>query len=176
MNKSINLLPRKGKQHNQDDQFLAVLQRISLTALVIIVFCTLTLFALNYDTTLPQLRQQQNAGLTSLTLLHGKTAKILFIKDRLSQIQLIMNKRNNFDDVISQVSQLTPKDVTIGEFDIVSQSATITFTAKSLASLSEILSTMTDMVNGKQTFRTLSILDLSADTQQFSLTVKAVLL
>lgn len=176
MSKNINLLQKKGKNYSQDDQILLIVQRLSLFALIIVIFSTLTLFALNYDTTLPQLKRQQNASLTNLSLLQAKTAKILFIKSRLVQIQSIMDKRNNYESVLNQITQLTPKDVSIDELSIMHSILTITYSSKSLASLSNILDTMTSMVDTKQTLQTLHVDDLSGDTQTYILTLSAKLL
>lgn len=178
MSKSINLLPNKNKKGIEDDGVLVILRRLSIFALVAVVFCSLILFALNYDTTLPSLRRQENTDLTNLSLLHSKTGKVLFIKERLQNISTIMNSRSTYDSLLNQINTMLPGDITVGSFDISKKTMTLVLSSHSLASLSNLLDTMTDMVNNKQTFKTLAIDDLVADgaSGKYSLSVKVGLL
>ncbi len=176
--KGINLLPHKQKKNAVNKDVIVVLERLSLVSLALIVFLSLALFALNYDTTLPSLKQQENSALTNLTLLHNKTAKILFIKDRLQNINTILQNRKAYENLIGQVNQMTPSDVNIENFSVSKGTVNIDFSSPSLLSLSNLLDTLTAMVQTKQTFKSLDLTGIIADntTNLYTISVAAKLL
>src|SRR5258706_9403817 len=135
MSNSINLLPKKGRIVRPGRNVLPILQRISFIGLVIIVFIAIALFAISFDTTLPKLKQQESDGLAKLTLLHGKSVKILLVKNRLSAIDTTLKHRTSYEGLLAQIAKLIPENTTIDTMDIGNGTLALTISSSSLSDL-----------------------------------------
>lgn len=155
---------------------LPILQRISFIGLVVIVFISLTLFAMSFDTTLPKLKQQENESLAKLTLMHGKSVKILLVKNRLATIGTVLKQRTSYEALLAQISKLIPASTSVDAMDIGNGTIAFTISSSSLSDLSDLLDTMTDMANNKQTFTSLHVDDLNLSGQKYTVIIKAGLI
>lgn len=173
----INLLPNRKKNRLENDTTQGTLRVVSSVALALVILISISLFLLVRFNGLDTIQQSQNNTLTSLTLLHNKTAKILLIHDRLTAIQSILNSRSSLEASIDEIIQGAPSDISFDEFSIAQGQLTMTASSQSLSSLDTLNTTLTNMVLQKRGIKNYIVNAFGLDqiTGKFALQITAQL-
>src|SRR5258706_16470793 len=114
MNSGINLLGNK-KQISVSPAIkkLRLVRGIAIILLSFVAFSSMVLFLLIAFSPLPALQKQEQNAIQTLAQYHPDVAKIALVNDRLDTSSQIVNKRNNFDQVLLSVRNQMPTELSV---------------------------------------------------------------
>jgi Tfp pilus assembly protein PilN len=176
MNNTINLLiPEK---HNPElIKRIKILRVISLSFLFIVVLVAISVFFLVLSSPLPKLRKEESAAVQQLSLLRSKSGKLFLLRERLSRIDNIVNKRQDFNHMIGKIQTTLPADVTIEHLKMNDGLLSVTVNSPSLLPINTFIANMTTLKSEDTLFSSLTLSNLAYDEENpiYKVTVTAKL-
>ncbi len=163
MNRQINLVSHKKKNVFNRDRLLHGAQYISRFSIVFVVVSAIGLFIVNRSGTLPILEQQDKTFTTNLTYVQQKIIKFLLIRERLHNVDPLLNNGSRIDTILTQISSALPNGVNLDNLSLSDKKFSLTISSASLTSLSTFLDFAINKVNQKDVFKTITISNFSAD-------------
>lgn len=143
----------------------------SILSLVTIATLAVSLFALRSTSALPRLKEEETVILSNIALLHTKTAKTLFISDRLGSASEIERKRTAFDHTLDQLLQSLPQNVSLNNLRLDKKSATITVSAPSLVVIDTFIENVSQLLVVKKLFKKILVSGVAVDLRNASYTI-----
>lgn len=137
MKNSINLVSKKRRPSALHKRFYL----ISLIFFSIVFLSSAGLISYNYllSGQLEGLKGEEADLVSSINSNPEKKIKFLTLKERLSEIQKVINKRKNINSRIVSVTDVLPQNVGISEVEGTDESISISVTAQDLASLDNLM-------------------------------------
>src|SRR5690348_625617 len=109
MNSGINLLGNKKQiPVSPAVKKLRLIRGIAISILSLVAFCSMVLFLLIAFSPLPKLQKQEQDASQTMSQYHVDVAKLDLVNDRLGTTAEIINKRNNYDQVLAAVRSQMP--------------------------------------------------------------------
>src|SRR6266480_8099032 len=118
MSNQINLISRKREKLFNRDFLLRFTEFLARTLLLLIIVFSIGLFILNKSGRLPVLQQQDHSITTNLSLVQQKIIKFLLIKNRLEEINPLMQNRSKIETLAVTVSQGIPSTIAVDSFSL----------------------------------------------------------
>ncbi len=177
MTKEINLLPQKNRQNGNKNKGLIWFKWISLGSLVLVVVLSMAVFLINYFSPVTVLEKQEASLVTQFASLNNKTAKYLYLKDRLRKIKTIFDSRKSLAKEGNYILTAVPNGVSLGSLSISKNSIDVSATADSLTMLDTFMANLVKLAD-KKVFSKVTLVDLGVDpvSGHYSLSLKLVLL
>ncbi|MGH7245709.1 MAG: hypothetical protein ACREGI_02120 [Candidatus Levyibacteriota bacterium] len=178
MDTNINLVRKKDESLLQKERTLFI-ARVGAVISVTFIFCfAVVLFLLSRDPTLPDLQAQQNHAVSTLSLLHPKTATNLLVQDRVKRINQILNVRSSFDQTVNDFQQQIPPELDLDTFSLTQTTVTVSVTSSSLQAIGKFIDNLTQMVKDKKILKSVTIDGIIADEKSgiYSLSISGTLL
>src|SRR5579871_2551872 len=153
MSNNINLLSKDRVQNVSQQKLLLLLKRLSIFCLLVTAGTSLLFFALTLSPVLSNVKQQENTILQNLNFSQNKIAKYLFVKDRVTAAENIVNTRYPLDNVVLTIQQQLPQDAHIETIDIEGKVLNLKATSENLDSLNTIITNITNLLHDKKVFK-----------------------
>ncbi len=175
MSKEINLIYSKKKNRISQERLIKIVHRIAYACVGITALFAGGIYYLNQSVPLPALQKQEATITQNLTLSQQKILKLMLIKDRLTQINTIMNQRKNLDETIATIISALPQGVSVNSFALSTGKIDITVSSHSLLAINQFIDFSINKLNNKELFSTLTINGIVADakSQTYSLILEA---
>lgn len=174
MSNSINLIKQRKTAAKQITRQEKWFRFISLIALVLIVVVSVGIYGMKLLSPLPSLQQEEQRQREVLTKLYPTTAKLLFLKNRITEITKVLNSRPNLIKTIDLVRNKKPTDVTLSTMAVTIGGVTFDAQSRSLASVDSYLNTLTDIATKEKAFKTVTLENLALSPESgytFSLNI-----
>lgn len=174
MSENINLL-RQRRKTPLPKNTLIVLRLVSIVLLFTTAFVSVALLFLQLRSPVGDLKKEEITVLSNASALAPKTAKFLFVIDRLNAMSDITQKRPRFDATLQTMQTLVPQNVSVVSLKIEKTSISMTVTSSSLASIDALITNFTDALQQKKRFNKLVLNGIAADpgSRQYSLSLEA---
>ncbi len=127
-----------------------LLRILAIISIFIVGISSLGLFLIIQSILPPGIRKQETAIQGKISSLHTKEAKIIIVSRKIKDIENIISKRPKYDQLITDITNIIPENVSINNVDINDKKVRLMVTSGSLLSLNKLLDNLFDMVeNGK---------------------------
>lgn len=178
MSDSINLLhPDKNSKKLPSVKRLEGMRLFAGGMLFLVSTASVILFILVAISPLPKLQQQQRS--LELTLAESKKdiAKLAYVHERASAINMILTKRQSLDRVLNLIQSNLPPDTRVTAIRSDKNVMTVIVSSKSLDSLDKFVVGMTSLVETKTAFSQVTMTELVSDELDnvYSMTLSLVL-
>lgn len=155
-----------------------ILRLFAFLSLFIVAFTSIVAFFATSQISISSIKKDQNAALYSLSFLRDKEAKVLFLNDRLKNIESILKQRKNYLGTISlilrQGDNIFPTTLSVDKDKV-----ELTVSSNSLLSINNFLDNLIAS-SSKHRIKikdlTIESLTLNRQTSNYSLSIKAKLL
>lgn len=174
MNKGINLLGFEKKiTINANLKKLKLLRILGVGLLFGISGLSIILFLFIALSPLPALQDEEKAALNRLAVHHPDIAQLFLINDRVKSGEVILSKRTNYNEILTEVRGVMPDDMTVGGLIIKKEEFSITVLSRSLLALDEFLNSLIAKSEEKKHFSKvlLTKLFLNEETKLFNATI-----
>lgn len=177
MSEDINLLRRR-KKAAQPKHTLLALRLAAIAFLFMTSFVSVTLLFLQLRSPLGDLKKEESIVLSNVSHLAQKTAKFLFIADRIPAVKEVTEKRPRFDATLEMVQALIPQNIAVVSLRVERARIALTVTSLSLVSLDALMTNFTNAVEKKSLFKKITINGIALDptSTQYTLSAEADLL
>lgn len=174
MNDDINLLRRRTKTA-QPKNILVVLRLVSIVLLFTTAFVSVALLFLQLRSPVGDLKKEEITVLSNASALAPKTAKFLFVVDRLKAMSDITQKRPRLDATLQTMQTLVPQNVSVVSLNIERTSISMTTTSTSLTSIDALITNFTNALETKKLFKKVIVSGIATDptSRQYSLSLTA---
>ncbi len=174
MSSEINLLRSTKSTVSPLVGKLFAFRAFSLVLLFVISFFSITLFVLIALSPLPKLQQQEQTELQKIAFLHPKMAKIMLTRERLNQIQTILQTRPVYSELLQKVSSYIPTGADVDAVKLESGKINITVSSRSLADIEVFADGVTKSNSNKKFFSKVSQLGLflNVETGRYVITLE----
>jgi Tfp pilus assembly protein PilO len=173
MNSDINLVK---KEIRSTANRLKIIRAIALALALLVAISSTGLFLITRQNSLDSIKAEQDTLLQNISQLGQKAAKLNFLNDRIRNIENILNERKNYVDSVDMLLSGTPSNVSVVSLTLDEQDMLLTVNSSSLAAINDFLSSTITFVEEKHLLKDLTIESLSAQSNQYTLTLKAKLL
>ncbi len=150
MSNQINLLRSTKKRREESKKFLRIFQIISVCCLLIVSGVSFFIFFLNTTSSVPALQKEEDTLLSNFSSLRAKAVTLLLTKDRIKNIGTLVEKRSNFDTIVTKITQTVPPNVSVKSFSFDSKSVQMTVVSSSLFSLDTLFVNLTKVAKEKK--------------------------
>lgn len=163
MTKNINLLQNKKVGDTYQEKLLQTCKRFATVFLLGTAGSSLLFFFLTLNPSAASLKQQESTLLTNLSFTQERVAKYLFIKDRLSTIQKIINTRYPIATTLIALQKELPDDVHISTLTIENKTFSIILSSNSLLSLQRAFANIDSLLQNKKIIKKMILQTISAN-------------
>ena len=172
MNSDINLLANRDKEQSKEKSRVRKIRFAAFFVLLFVAFSSIASFFLNHNYTL--VKNEEDALLQKMSLLHDKEAKLAIVEDRLKYIAQILHKRVSFAKTTKTLLDKIPQGIDVDQFVISQGSVSMSFSSTSLISLNTVIKNFSEMAHDKEVFKSLTMtsLVLVPQTGKYLLTLK----
>lgn len=171
MSENINLLKGSRAKRFQQEKYVKILKIVSFVSLGFVVIASILLFYINASFSVESLRQEEAASESSNASFQKKAEKLLLAKNRISDILEITKKRTVFDDVITEMSQIIPKEVKVESINLDKKKFTLTVVSSSLLSINKIIEGIDGLLGSKKIFSKVILDGLTIDPKSGNYTI-----
>lgn len=173
MNETINLVENRSEQLEKEQKVLKITRIIAVSMLITIALISILAFIISSQIPLLALKQAEESTISEITALHNKLATYYLLKDRISNINLLLSKRKDYTKATGAIFSKISNDITITGLSIEEDSVTLDFSSNSLLSLNKLINDLIDLSNKKTLITNIKLqsLTLNAQSQSYSLTL-----
>ena len=173
MNESINLVENRDQQLDKEQKILKFTRVIAVCILVTIASISILAFIISSQIPLQVIKQDQSSTMSEIAALHNKLATYYLIKNRISNIGLLLNQRKDYTKVISTIFSKISSDISIDGLNIEEKSFTLNISSNSLLPINKLINDMIDLSDQKKLIANVKLqsLSLNAKSQTYSLTL-----
>ncbi|MBI2026034.1 MAG: hypothetical protein HYT06_01490, partial [Candidatus Levybacteria bacterium] len=135
-------------------------------------------FVVSTQIPLSQIKQEEEQTLTNISALHDKLTTYYLVKDRINNINNLLNIRENYITPIDTVLGKVNEQLSINAFSIEKNKMTLTLSASSLVPISETINAIYDLGKEKKIISDVKLTSLGLDTQggRYIVTLQAKIL
>lgn len=169
MNQDINLLGQKSGP--VQSAFARIIRIIAISLLSIVVCITLLFFFLKAQSSLFDLQQEEGALISELNRLNVKSAKFLFIKDRLGTANTIMVGRPNLDEPFSLLKRDLAPELSVARLMLTQKEFSLTVESTSLAVMHAYVEKIEKETKSEKLLKTVKIDNVSFDQKNYKYSV-----
>ena len=141
----------KGSQHNccikLQEKLARILRAVSVGLLIITVGAAVSVFIIKSSLPLSRLQQEEQQAISAIAPLETQGATYLVLQGRLSDIKSIIEKRQNYDVLLTLISENTPAGVGIGSLTLDEKAIIFTAKTSSLTAAQKFLENITAVDN-----------------------------
>jgi Tfp pilus assembly protein PilN len=179
MNSDINLLERrKNRIGILRYEKLRLLRFVAISLLFLTSTLSVILFLLISFSPLPQLKRQEEQGLSTLSQFHPDMAKIYLVNERMDSIKSIIGSRRNFDEILDELQNILPSGIKVDALSIDRKNISLSVSSGSLELIDTFINNVLKSVQEGKDFTKVTLSSLSVDSEKhlFLLTVTVVTL
>lgn len=164
MNKQINLVSHKKKKLLNRDRLLRLVVFLSRISMAMVVLSAIGLFVLNRSATLPILEQQDKTITSNLSFVQQKIIKFLLIRERLQDINPLINNGSTLTTTLTDISNELPSNVSLTSVSLRDKKLSLVVSSPSLTAIGTLLDYFIMQVNKKNIYKTVTISNFTADS------------
>ncbi len=157
----INLVSGRSLDIEKQAKRLKLLRIFAILSLLIVALVSIFFFIFTVSLPINSVKQNEQQTLSNISGLHKRLASYVLIKDRLTSIQSLIQKRTNYPQVVNTIISMVDPQLTVQSFDIEAGSITITITGGSLTPINQFINDMLNLANNGKLIKNLSIQSLS---------------
>ncbi|HEV2339278.1 MAG TPA: hypothetical protein VGT05_00755 [Patescibacteria group bacterium] len=178
MTKEINLLPQRKLDILQQEKTIRFVRGIAVSLLILVITAYVSIFLLNKNSALPNLRNQKNSLEANLSLLKSKQEKNALLLDRIKKIEQLHKNQSSLTNDVATIQSLLPTDTTITTFSLSQSTLILEISSQSLQSIHTFLDTVNQVYQQKKLFKKVTIDDVVVETVSgsYSVSMHATLL
>lgn len=169
MNQDINLLGRVSGP--VQDKFARIIRIIAISLLSIVAALSILFFFLKAQSSLFDLQQEEGALVSELNRLNVKTAKFLFIKDRLGTANTLVLTRPNLDESFSLLKRDLLPGLSMTRLSLAQKEFSVTIESGSIASLHAYVDKFEKETKNEKLFKSVMIDNISFDQKNYKYSV-----
>lgn len=175
MSEEINLLGNSNTRSG--DRFAVIMRRVSLSFLTLVAFLSILFFFLKANSSLSRLQTEESALVSQLESLKIKTAKFLFIKDRLGSSQTLMAGRLDLDKSLSVLQKGIGEGLFVVRLTLTKNDYLISLESGSLSKMHAYVDTFEKETSKNAIFKTAKIDGITFDQKnaKYSVTIQGTL-
>jgi hypothetical protein len=163
MSNSINLITPQKEGLERRQRTVKILRIISISFLLATFLLSLILFIISSRLSISDIKKQENSASDSLGLVHNKFAKLILVKDRMDNIQIIIKQRKNYQNLINSILKVVPQDSSINSLGIEKDKITLIVSSPSLLSINKFLDDIVTFSKNKKVINNVIINSLTVD-------------
>lgn len=171
MSNDINLYYNKRVQGRDTQKIVKWLQISAIACLIIVFVSSVTVGALKITSKQKSLRDEEQQLLQELKKQEKKIGSLFLTSERLKGISDLVNKRFDFDTLLSYILSKIPSEVSINSLNIDNKRLTVSLSSSSLFSIEQSLDDFTQLVNTNKRFRKIDMDELNVDYNNGSYSV-----
>lgn len=178
MNKGINLLPSKQKQHASGKLFVQILRYTAVGFMFVVTVSSLVVFILKIQTPLTHLQSEEKILHANLSSLNTRKVKYFVLNDRLKNISSLISKRSHLEEVLNVLHAQIPGGVSLDSLRVDTTSLTLVASSPSLATLGTTLDKLVEVGTSQKLLKKITLDTLIFDSKRgvYTLTFRSTLL
>lgn len=172
MPKDINLIPvaKRAKLRGEANTFLKILRVVAGICITVVVLSGLAITFLKVTSRLPALQQEEFQLESQFAALSPKTAKYLFVLNRLEKFNSVTKNRIRYDERISLLLDFLPPDVTLDEIEVADSEIRATYKSQSLEEISSLVENVKKSIEINKKFVLATTANVSFAESRYSVT------
>lgn len=176
MSSSINLLVKTDDSLLKQKKWIKILKIISFFSVIALLSSSILLFILNQRQSKASINKEINSTLYSISFMHKKEEKIIYINNKLQSISKILAKRSNYTDKIDKLIDKMSSDIVVEKLSVDRNSILLTISVSSLSSINDFINNLLVLAEKKEiNILTLDSLSLNEEKSNYSVSLRAAL-
>lgn len=163
MNEGINFLKGGKAKRAKEEKKLRYFQAIAISSLFIVGIFSALLFYLNTNSPLTVAIQEENQQKKLMGALQDTAVKLFVAKNRIKDVEVVINKRKVLDTILGNIGQTIPQDVDVSSLTLDGKNFSMIMSSFSLSSLDSVLTNLVSMAESKKIFSKITLEGLSID-------------
>ena len=163
MSNDINLVSSRSEEIERERRILKFLRFVAGGLLFLITLASVAIFLINISMPIAAVRREQKETLSAISSLSKKIATYHYTKDRLTNINTILQNRKDYPKFLNTIFANIPSSLVVEEIKIENNAVLLTFSDNSLLSLNDAIESLVSF-SGKKEF----ISDLSIESLDFN--------
>ena len=178
MNESINLVENRNQQLEKEQKVLKFIRAIAVCLLVTIALISILAFIISSQIPLLAIKQDESSTMSQIAALHNKLATYYLIKNRISNISLLLNQRKDYTKVTSEIFSKISSDTSVDGLNLEKKAITLNVSSNSLLSINKLINDMIDLSDQKKLIANVKLesLSLNVQSQTYSIALTGDLL
>lgn len=150
MKSNINLISFNQAELVREGRTVRLLRILAIISILIVGIFSLVIFLIIQSISPGGIKKQEAAMQGNIASLQTKQAKIIIVNRKIKDIDNIISKRPNYNNLITDITSIIPEKVSLNNLNINDKKVKLMVTSGSLLSLNNLLDNLFDMVkNGK---------------------------
>lgn len=166
MNKSINLVSNRNEQLEKELLILKIVRVIAVSLLVTISVVAITAFIFSTQISISKIKEEENATLAQISVLHDRLTTYYLTKDRINNISGILSTRRDYSDHIDAILANAPKTLSLKGIDIEKNIISVSMSGNSLVSINEFVDNVTALGIEQKLIKNVRLQSLSLDVKK----------
>ncbi len=174
----INLAPGRSVEVENQFKQQKIVKILALCSIICVGLISIIFFAITLLLPINAVKNSQNQTLQGISQLHQRIVTVVLTQDRVHNIQILLNKRKDYPQIVNQFMTILPSDLTVTQMILDNGSLSITVTGASLMSMNDYINGLIDSVNKNSKISNFSIQSLvyNSDLSVYRLTFQADIL
>lgn len=147
MNSSINLVSIKNEALERQHKLLFVLRVSAVVLLTSIALISIIAFIITTQIPISQVKSEEASTLSSITSMSKKVSSYYLIKDRISNINSLMNKRSDFTTALDLIFSKVSDTLSVDSLSIEGNELEITLSSSNLSDINDTVNQLAQIGN-----------------------------
>lgn len=171
MKTDINLLSALQSEEKKEEKTLSLLRIISVGSILFVGISSILIFLIVQAISPESIEKKEKEVISKVSVLRPKQAKLILVSQKIKNIQKIITKRSEYNEVLKKVVANIPSSVVVNSMNIDEQKIHVSVGSNSLAVIDEFLNNFINLANEKDTIGSLTIENMSLGVQSGRYTV-----
>ena len=171
MKSDINLISIDKAELVKEGKTVQLLKISAIASVVTIGVSSLILFIILQAISPRSIKKQEASIQESISAQQAKEAKIVIVGRKIKDIRNIINKRPQYELILSEISSSIPQNISITSLIVDDKKVQIAVSSNSLLALNDLLSNLFKMVENGKVIANLQIEGISSDNRDGSYTM-----
>jgi len=164
MSKEINLVLKEEAEGLRQKKRLKMFRLASFGSLLVVLLISLSIYLLNLRLESLSIEEQKNSLLSQLVPLRENEAKLKVINDRVNNISVVQENRNDVYKKVNSILGKAPVGMSVDSMEFTEGLILIKVSSDSLILVDDFINSLIEMAQNKETIKTLILnsLDVTA--------------
>lgn len=178
MNSGINLVSTHSEAIEREQKILLAIRLIAAILLISIALISILAFIITTQIPLDRIKSEQSQTLNQISAQSSKLSNYFLIKDRLSNVNSLLNSRVDYTQSINSIFSKIPEEMEVESMSIESKTIEMQMSSSSLQSIDQVINSLVEMGSEGKIIKSVKLdsITLNAGVGRYSLDFSAEIL
>jgi hypothetical protein len=142
MNSSINLVSTHSEAIEREQKILLTIRFAAVILLTSIALMSIVAFIITTQIPLGRIKSEQSQTLTQISAHSGKLSNYFLIKDRVKNVDLLLNSRVDYTPSIDSIFSKIPEEMRVDSMSIENKLIEMEMSSSSLQSIDQVINSL----------------------------------